>query len=115
MNKAILVMDMPRGCGYCACCGIKDYTDMHECQLKDEEVEEIVQAELRRPSWCPLKEMPNKIDVEKHREIDLLDGGILADEICKSIGEEREGNSLDIYLGWNACLNKIIGDEDETD
>ena len=110
MSKAILVMDMPNACEFCPmfiyekcfCQKLDEYLGNDEADLT-----------IERSPKCPLKEMPNKIDTQRQNEIDMSNGDFLADKICESIGEERQGNSTDIYLGWNACLNKITGDDDE--
>ena len=110
MNKAILVIDMPNECDDCQLRYYDDINDdFYHCCL----TYRVVDWQMGRQKDCPLKEMPNKIDIQRQDEIDMLADDFLADKICESIGEERQGNSTDIYLGWNACLNKIIGDEDE--
>ena len=68
--KAILVIDMPEACAdgcpvMCRTRGIN-----------------------HRPSWCPLKPLPNK-RVPDGSETDQIYG-------C--------------YVGWNACIDEILGD-----
>ena len=93
MSKAILVMDMPDSCIDCrfcreidegieACCEIMDNPDDSSlCRM----IEDYCQC---RPSWCPLKELPEK---------------------------SCTGNS-DYYQwgdwedGWNACIDDILGE-----
>lgn len=114
MNKAIAVFNMPKGCMQCPCMYVSDYDGECHCAITRESVEEYGEGKVgSKPKWCLLKELPNKIDVQRQYEIDMLADNFLADEICKSIGEKRQGNSTDIYLGWNACIRKILGDIDE--
>ena len=68
--KAILVIDMPEACAdgcpvMCRTRGIN-----------------------HRPSWCPLKPLPNK-RVPDGSETDQIYG-------C--------------YVGWNACIDEILGE-----
>jgi len=55
--KAILVIDeMPTGCIGCPCY----YEDRGKCQNTWEEVED----DCTRPSWCPLKPLPHKLQAD---------------------------------------------------
>lgn len=102
MSKAMLILDKPKRCEDCillndrCICVATGYNTIG------------MEADL-----CPLIDMPSKIDAQRQNEIDISNGDFLADKICESIGKERQGNSTDIYLGWNACLKEIIGEEDE--
>lgn len=77
MNKAILVIDMPKNCQEC----VLNYQG--DCYVSEYDGDDWVQ-------FCPLKEAPTW----------LLSIKPEADEYVR---------------GWNDCVNKIIGDEDETD
>ena len=85
--KAILVIDMPKECWDCP---------MHIEGLDDENEEIMVcNAEKieshygEKPSWCPLKPMPNRID--------WLENGY-------------DGGWVMFSTGWNACINEITGE-----
>ena len=96
MSKAILVMDMPDSCFHCDCCHEKPYDKRYRiegekfCGIEDMEVSEYYDSfyseEPMRPSWCPLKEMPEKM------------------KYCNGIynGEVK---------GWNLCLEEIFKGE----
>lgn len=65
MSKAILVMDMPKNCAECDLCGIQD--DEIFC-IPDDFTHYLSSSYMNhscesRPDWCPLKELPNPIDV----------------------------------------------------
>lgn len=81
--KAILVIDeMPTGCIGCPCY----YEDRGKCQNTWEEVED----DCTRPSWCPLRPLPQKLKLRIQREW-ITD--------------------YDRYeIGYNACLDKIAGE-----
>lgn len=73
--KAVLVIDMPKYC--------------FECQLAvDGWCYGTIDSGIR-PSWCPLKEMPQKKDVYHLRRNVLSDYEV-------GYGE-----------GWNACIEEI--------
>ena len=93
MPKAILVMDMPDSCFHCDCCHEKPYDRRYRiegekfCGIEDMEVsgyyDSFYSEEPMRPSWCPLKEMPEKM------------------KYCNGTynGEVK---------GWNLCLEEIL-------
>lgn len=87
MSKAVLVMDMPESCHECPLfSGV--YTDM-TCRANGNGID-YPYPDKNRPDWCPLKPMPEKSDVDG---LPFRDG---------------------YKLGWNACIDKILG-EGETD
>ena len=78
MAKAILVMDMPEKCMDCPC----EYEG--RCEVKFG----IYVSLNEKPSWCPLKPMPEK------REPNPL----------------SDSNYFEA-MGWNACIDAICGKE----
>ena len=78
-------MDMPSSCSNCPCSG-NNY-GYNECELKGKRlaVEDIYE---KRPSWCPLRELP-----EKANHPDWCDGGRYD-------------------KGYNACIDEILGDKE---
>ena len=82
--KAILVLDeMPKGCVCCPCSDDED----HFCRAKSE-----YYYSLGRPSWCPLKELPQK----RYTSFDP---------------ETIDGEPLSVltvyYEGWNECIEEL--------
>lgn len=68
MNKAILVIDeMPKCCNNCPC----NYEDNHfnwRCGATKDYL--YGEEEEKRPSWCPLKELPQRIyNIENYEGI----------------------------------------------
>ena len=57
MKKAILVMDMPKSCDGCLLHGTMIGKQICNAEIKR------VKDESIKPDWCPLKEMPEPIDV----------------------------------------------------
>lgn len=89
MAKAVLVMDMPKSCGECPFC-----RGLNECKVKKYLVRDrlftifTVDAQIMeggKPSWCPLRELPEKKE--------------------RRIGEHGERM---FRAGFNACLNEIM-------
>lgn len=86
MSKAVLVMDMPERCEWCIF-----HDSEHNCVYCNKG---IPFADVK-PDWCPLRELP-----ERHSG----DFGVIRNkEEYIKIGEN---------IGWNACLNAIMGGED---
>lgn len=90
MSKAILIIDMPE---YCGCCDFCYYSDgkIPSCQIKFRAVEDFT----KRPSWCPLKALPEKYDIEAE----------MKKPHDRDYDWEFEG-------GFNACLNQILETEE---
>ena len=73
ISKAILVLDMPESCGDCP---LQTEYDTLRCVVNNE----IVTMDAR-PDWCPLKPVPEKVDIPY----------------------------LTIWdAGWNACIDEIL-------
>lgn len=96
MGKALLVMDMPKGCFYCDCHYEKDYDYRYKiegekcCGIKNINIDDFCDyVNPRKPDWCPLKEMPEK-----------------QDEDCWP--DEYEAG---FAWGWNSCIDYILGEE----
>lgn len=58
--KAVLVIDMPNDCYDCPCY----YEERNKCEVTFENIED----DIERPSWCPLKPLPHKKDIDKTLE-----------------------------------------------
>lgn len=83
MAKAILVMDRPDYCNDCY--GMSMSLSGRFCRV----AEESLPAKAERPDWCPLRELPEKM------------------EVCGKY--PQLGKPVPSYrLGWNACLDKIL-------
>ena len=76
MSKAILVIDMPECCKNCMCyvLGAKN----NFCEV----TRLVIFDNTTKPSWCPLKPVPDKV-------------GVFIDEWAD---------------GYNACLEEILGE-----
>lgn len=111
MNKAILVIDMPRVCSECDMFR-NYYDDEHEdwfyaCAFLEEKVDSDV-AEEKKCDDCPLKELPQrKCDTRaiKRRVRDL--------SFESGFREDILGVEIDEYAkGFNACIDEILGEEE---
>lgn len=89
--KAILVIDeMPIKCEDCPL-HYRKRQEIYRCEMTNKNV-----RLNSKPSWCPLKPMPNKQATNLAIGIDLVDGF-------------KDGWNY----GWNACIDEIIGDNNE--
>ena len=84
MSKAILVIDMPDSCNECC---LHNY---HFCDVIGDCIDKYMYDinEKDKPSWCPLKEVPEKKEYY--------------------IGMDE--NSAGVVDGWNWCLEEILGE-----
>lgn len=94
MSKVMLVMDKPDSCVECPLCfkaeevsiGNFKYEHLYSCRKAPDDVENIYLEDIlhRKPYWCPLKDVPNKI--------------------------EKANGDMDYYkaIGFNACIDEIL-------
>lgn len=93
MSKAILVMDMPESCDMCDLCedsGISCYCGAPSI---GENVDDYI---VCRPDWCPLRPVPEKMEVC---------GTYNADYYAKG------GKPPSYKVGWNACIDAITNSQ----
>ena len=116
-DKSVLVIDTPESCEECRLKYFDSGDDAYfgggteRCVIDGSEI-----SISGRYDDCPLRPLPQKIDLEKQDEIDFetsIDEPYLADKIIESQGYKRTGATSDIYISWNACLKEITGDCDE--
>ena len=84
MSKAILIMDMPESCGKCPC-----VNDAKTWCLSCNRIASLLYEP--RPEWCPLGEVPEYRDE----------------------GEEFTVADYFRAQGFNACIDEILGGNDE--
>lgn len=104
MSKSILVIDAQDGCIRCDCCHTKDY-DFREridgekiCGIENMNVDDYCDGiNLRKPDWCPLRDLPKKKDMDFREECSMYisrywEGyNALIDEILKGANENDKG------------------------
>lgn len=78
--KAILVIDMPNNCEECNIIYFQGHGERSTCDSGDWS---------KRPSWCPLKDLPSKMIPE------MVMGNKFAEGCVQ---------------GWNDCLDAITGE-----
>lgn len=84
MAKAVLVMDMPEQvCQKCTLCYETENDDEYLCCATEKLV-----PDGKKPDWCPLRELPEKILESKS-------------------GYEKVTTSVK-RVGWNECLDTIL-------
>lgn len=95
MSKAILVLDeMPKSCDMCPFSTVYESPDgLVECNnpLSEEYGCDVSDYEGVRPDGCPLRELPEKTDIQKAKTMTTM-------------------NWLE---GWNACIDEITGETEE--
>ena len=79
--KAILVIDMPDSCFHCQ---LELYGSQCGANYKN-----TAGNANKRPSWCPLKPLPQEREFGKRNILPI----------------KVDGNSF--ALGWNACLKEL--------
>ena len=91
-RKAVLVIDMPYDCYDCKvasnplCKGLRNVT-ANSC------------ISGQRPPYCPLKPLPEK--------------SIYSSPFSDDVGNVRYNDGF--QDGWNACIDEIVGEGNETD
>lgn len=91
MAKAVLVMDMPE---YCADCPVatSDLEGLYHCAITDNYYS-IDESFNGRDSSCPLRELPEKMEVCGRYNSDYY----------------AKGGKMPSYkIGWNDCLDEIL-------
>lgn len=86
MAKAVLIMDMPERCADCPLRN-SEKTSYVCCYLTLKNISSTDYYD-KKPDWCPLRELPEKIPELKSGYEDL------------STSIRR--------VGWNACLDEIL-------
>jgi hypothetical protein len=101
MSKAILVIDMPESCDECPLfCGY--YSDMYCKGIGNRGINYPYPKDFRQ-DWCPLKPMPEKIDVP-----DWDDSIKAKNENAEEVGMYMYDRGH--YRGYNICVDKILGE-----
>ena len=80
-------MDNPESCFECNFLYCDGDTNLDSCQAR-EEARSVDSETYKKPDWCPLRELPEKIQELKSGYEDL------------STSIRR--------VGWNACLDEIL-------
>lgn len=93
MSKSILVIDTPENCGECDFCH-RRLDRSYRC-TRNENPGNLVFPNLI-PHFCPLLPLPEKLEKTEtwRSDYDYLSG---------------------YRGGWNNCIDKIIGEENDTD
>ena len=95
-DKAILVIDMPKDCPYCPMAHwnkLDEFTGCDAVSGKKYAINDKEYAESScRPSWCPLKPLPQKKGISLKEAIGIK---------CSCYSD-----------GWNACLEEITGEKE---
>ena len=98
MDKAILIIDMPNSCDECPVRSFIEYGKW--CAGHDNL---YINSYPVKPDWCPLKPMPEKIDVPN------WDDNIKA--------KNKNAEEVGIYMynrghyhGYNICIDKILSE-----
>lgn len=92
MPKAVLVIDIPESCPDC-----RFFESVwSECYAISEQYNRGVMTEEAKPDWCPLRELPEKREINHNKNHYISNFWSSA----KSVG-------------WNACLDEIIKHESE--
>lgn len=93
MSKAVLVMKMPKSCNKCKFFDTQyRYCDLKGLPLKRKDGKYgNTKISKERAAWCPLKELPEKTDIQKGKTM----------------------TTINWIEGWNACIDEIAGEKEE--
>lgn len=96
MAKAILVMDMPKSCERCRLHSFwgNDLDVLCKMEGKAQSFEDACKG---RPSWCPVREVPEKKEAQKINPYEM-------NKIEYNKGYRQ---------GYNKCIDEILGKDDE--
>ncbi|MCD8208508.1 MAG: hypothetical protein LUD72_11265 [Bacteroidales bacterium] len=100
MAKAILVMDMPGKCHDCYMCYFSPDEDDLVCADTKFPIETFMGV---RPDWCPLLPVPEREDTISTYKL-------------RKFAEEKGMSGAQATAwkqGWNACLDAILGGDDD--
>lgn len=99
MNKVMLIMDNPNACIECPLCfkaeemslGNFEYKRLYSCKKLLDGVEDVYLEDIlhKKPDWCPLKEIPKKM------------------EVCGKY-PQPDGIVPSYKIGFNACIDEIL-------
>lgn len=103
MSKAILIMDMPNSCVECEfqannvrddpICILCTESCIEQFVTKDEY--KRIDTDLKsKPDWCPLRSMPEKM------------------QVCGTY-PQPDGITPSYKFGWNACIDEILKGSEE--
>ena len=90
----VFVEKLPTDCSYCDMCHTRPYDSRCKidgekfCGIMNEDVEVFYYHGDGRPDFCPLREIPNKKDIDNTK--------YMTDLLWKE--------------GWNACLKEILSE-----
>lgn len=91
MDKAILVIDMPRCCDECF--ALEDNGDYPMCLITHEQRGYTFRTREQKMDKCPLKPLPEKIDIEAE----------------KNKPHDRDCD-WEFESGYNVCIDEILGE-----
>lgn len=85
MSKSVLVIDTPKNCMECPL-----LTGSDECIMQDDDANFNADSFTRLQERCPLKKIPEKM------------------QVCGKY-PQPDGIVPSYKIGWNACIDAIIG------
>ena len=90
----MLIMDMPSNCYEC------ELNNYHFCDVTGDNIEIYRNTEYK-PTWCPLREVPQKKEVKSLDEAleELKNGKDVANIVFEPLTN----------YGYNACIDEILG------
>lgn len=95
MSKAVLVMDMPSNCKDCnmSVLGREPHTGQMCFRCVHHPTIMVLPKETKRPDWCPLRELPEKM------------------QVCGKYPQEDK--IVPSYkIGYNACIDELLKGEE---
>lgn len=99
--KVILVLnEMPNNCSECPCCNEDECGNQYKGYIGD-----YLEWNSGRPSWCPLKPMPEKREyIDDNKDYPLNDDYCFSEEEFEDIVENNQ------ISGYNKCIEDLLGE-----
>lgn len=107
--KAVLLIDMPKSCADCKYCGFEQFTKKSACVICEGNFDIDEDIENERSAICPLRPLPEKKNVAVEDIEDIMHTEFLLDSLIAKI--HLDTDKL-IALGWNSCVDEILGEKE---
>lgn len=102
MSKAVLIVEMPGRCMDCPLeFGVEGQIMANIC--RGYEKYRFNPDHSKKPDWCPLREVPEKIEIDRMRQ-EAIENDCY--DISNGIDEAYIQGKC---VGWNTCISSIEG------
>lgn len=110
--KAMLVFDKPECCELCYLSMQVPQGSLCRATTRDKNGRKVNGCFGTMPSWCPLKPIPQKKEVEVNKIDDIMRVEYSIEDIYngKYVADIMLETDKLIAIGYNGCIDEILGD-----